>query len=259
MAQWTLLEITEEVLASMGSDEITSISDTVEASDVSKIVRACYFNIVDTLALPKSHRPFNLEASGDNNKPVLMTKPAEVKNIHWLKYDTQLLADAGVPQFTELRYQPFGDFLFEMHQLRSDDDDVESFTHTFTGGDTITFYYRNDTPPSKYTSFDDNILIFDSYDDEVDTTTLQADKSLGFGEYSFTFTMSDGFTPPLTDQQHTLLVNEAKAWAWAELKQMPHQKAEREIIRGRIKQKAAGQSIPKYQNPLDALPHFGRK
>ena len=258
MANWTLKDIVQDVLAGMGSDEVNSINDTVEASDVAKIVRRCYFNIVDIMTLPTQYEPFNLTASGDNTKPVLMTKPDAVKTIEWLKYDRQILADAGVARFEELTYVPLGDFLSRMHNLRTTDSFVESFSHTVTSGNTITFYYRNDVPPTEYTTIDDNTLIFDSFDEDVDTT-LQSSKTVGFGEKNFTFTLSDSFVPPLSDAQHTLLLNEALSWAYVELKQTAHPKAERESIRGRIRQKTKGAVVNPYQTEFGNLPNYGRK
>jgi hypothetical protein len=77
------------------------------------------------------------------------------------------------------------------------------------------------------------------------------------GEKVPSFEMSDSFIPPLDDQEFPLLMNEAAALAFFELKQMPHQKAEQEIKRGwsYIQKKKATVNKPSY---FEQLPNFGR-
>ncbi len=72
------------------------------------------------------------------------------------------------------------------------------------------------------------------------------------------FQKVDTFTPVLDEQQFPLLLQESKALAFAELKQMPHQKAEIEVRR----QTTALQkykSIVDKPTYFDQLPNFGRK
>lgn len=42
MAKRTLLDIVQEILNDMDSDEVTSINDTIESLQVANIVRSCY-------------------------------------------------------------------------------------------------------------------------------------------------------------------------------------------------------------------------
>ncbi len=50
-------------------------------------------------------------------------------------------------------------------------------------------------------------------------TTLQTSKTLCYGQIIPTFTLEDSFIPDLDDTQFPLLLNEAKAIAFVELKQ----------------------------------------
>jgi hypothetical protein len=94
------------------------------------------------------------------------------------------------------------------------------------GDDTVTVLYVSDKAPEYWTCWNDDTILFDSYDATVDTT-LQKVKTLCGGEKGVVFTLSDSFTPDLDDSQFAMLLNESKALAWAELKQTVHAKAER--------------------------------
>jgi hypothetical protein len=70
--------------------------------------------------------------------------------------------------------------------------------------------------------------------------------------------MVDTFTPDLDSQQFPLLVNEAKALAFFELKQQPHVKAEQELKRqwSTVQKNKSINNRPTYFNELA---NFGRR
>lgn len=127
---------------------------------------------------------------------------------------------------------------------------------TIDGSD-FTFKFKNDSHPTWYTTPNDQIVIFDSYD-AVEDSTLQADKTLCFGMIVPTFTMSDTFVPDLDPRQFQLLLQAAKAQSFSELKQVENSKAEKKERRNKIivqKQIDAFDSRP----ALQRLPMYGRK
>jgi hypothetical protein len=135
-------------------------------------------------------------------------------------------------------------------------------THTVNGF-TFTFYFKNDTKPCYYTSFNDNTLIFDSYDSAVDST-LQDSKTLCFGSLTNVFTRSDSWVPNLQPDQFALLLNEAKSLAWAELKQTTHAKADQTARRNwrhlsKQSHHVMDQRFRHDNHSFDALPYYGRK
>lgn len=254
--QRTLLDFTQDILSSLGSDEVNSINDTLESQSVSKIIRRSFYNIVDRRTLKDQKDLFSLNASTDNLKPTLMTKPSSVRNIDWIKYDTQTSTDP-IAKFDLIIYLEPGEFISLMSNLRSDDTTVDSFDNIIDGS-TINFLVKNDRPPTYYTSFNDGTLVFDAYDSSVDTT-LQKSKTQCYGEKLFSFTMIDSFVPPLSDEQQNLLLNEAIALAWVELKQAPNPKAELNVRKGWIRQQHTSQTIPSKTDPLSRAPNYGRK
>lgn len=253
--KYTLLELTQSILSSMGSDEVNSISDTVESLQVAEIIKSSYFDIIYRAKLPEHFDIIGLEATTDNTKPVIMTIPSNVNKIEWVKYDKREESSDPV-KMEEVTFISLEDFLDMTYQLNTEDDNIDTLTHTLNGT-AFTFFYTNDVAPTYYTTFDDNTLIFDSYNSDVDTT-LQKSKTMCLVRLTPTFTMSDSFTPDLDAEQFPLLLNEAKTLAWAELRQSNHALADRNSRRAWAhmqKNKYTSESL----SDFDRLPNFGRK
>lgn len=260
--KYTLLELVQSVLSSMDSDEVNSISDTVESLQVTEVIKTVYDDIISRSELAIQKTLFNLEASGSALKPVLMIKPATIDSIEWIRYNKIILGDTD-PRWEEIRYMPLDSFLMMTQNMSPSETDTDAMTH-IASGFTLTFHFKNNTGPQYYTTFDDNTIIFDAYDAAVDTT-LQASKSLCYGTLSNVFVQTDGFVPNLQPHQFPLLLNEAKALAWAELKQTEHKKAEASARRNWIHLAKTRKHIPHPGrfagggHPFDALPNFSRK
>ena len=261
--KYTLLELTQAVLSSMDSDEINSITDTVESQQVVEVIKTVYDDIISRGDLTTNKTPFNLTASTDATKPILMTMPEGIERIEWIKYDTQQVDDT-VPSWTNMTYLPPLDFIDYMHSGNLEGDEIESFEHTMDGF-VLTFTFRNDIAPHYYTSFDDSEIFFDSYDSEVDST-LQSSKSLCYGLKVTDFEKTDSFTPELQPQQFALLLNEAKSLAWVELKQSQHGKAEQTARRNWRHLQKTRQEVPNTSGDMlnnahsfDRLPNFARR
>jgi hypothetical protein len=259
--KYTLLELTQAVLSSMDSDEINSITDTVESQQVVEVIKTVYDDIISRSDLHSNNTLFNLTASSDVTKPITMSMPESIDRIEWLKYDTRLLTDTG-PNWTIMRYLPPESFIDFMHQYDQNESYIESFDHIIDDF-TLHFTYRNDQGPTYYTTFDDELIFFDSYDAEVDST-LQSSKTIGFGQRASTFQKLDAFVPDLRPQQFALLLNESKSLAWAELKQTVHEKAEVSARRNWRHLQKTRQTTPDGTNFIqgnhnfDKLPNFAR-
>lgn len=254
--KYTLLDLVQTIASSMDSDEVNSIGDSVESLQIAAIVRTAYFDIVNRAKLPEQYSLITLDASGDATKPTLMTLPSTVSKIDSVSYDKR--EDASDPiLMTAVPFMDLPTFLERMYTLSTDEDNVGSFDHTIDT-DTFTILYVNDRGPCYYTSFDDNTLIFDSYDADVDTT-LQKSKTVCRALKITPFTLTDSFDfPELDDPQFALLLNEAKSLAWAELKQTVHGIAERNSRRG-WSNLNKNKFATEHTSDFNALPNFGRK
>lgn len=230
--KYTLLELIQRILSSIKGEEVNNYSDTAESLVVRDIIKECFFNIVSIQDFPEIKTLFELNASGDNAKPTLMTIPSDVMGVEWIKYN-KIASGETAPSFSEVSYVPLDEFIYRMHMLSTDDSNVGTFNVTTGTSDSIEFYYRDDKAPDFYTSIDDTTLIFDSYDSAVDTT-LQKSKTLCYGPKSTAWTDSNSFTLPLDPQQFNILLKEAKAMAWEELRQTPNQTAAMQVRKAKI-------------------------
>lgn len=250
----TLLEMTQDILSSMDSDEVNSIFDTVEATQVATVLKQAYRTVVSRLDAPEHYELFELTPTGSST-PVVMTVADNVDSMEWLKYNMIRSGDTD-PTWDYVRFQPLNDFIDTSLSLRPSETYIDSLTLTLSGM-TRDFYFHNDRPPTYYTTWDDNTIVFDSYDSAVEAF-LQQDKTLAYGRISPAFTLSDSFIVDLDDTNFDLFFNEAKALAFAEKKQTIHATAERNAKRGwtqsqKNKQRVKG--VPYRQT----LPNYGRK
>lgn len=252
--KYTLLDIVQTVLSAIEGDEVNSVTDTAESLQIAYIVRRIYNQLQSTADLPEHNALFQLTATSAST-PTIMTKPSDVLTIDFIKYNKQTLVDTN-PRFTSIRSLGLSEFLNLMHSLEYSDSTVESFDLT-TDGRTFTVLCRNDVHPNYYTTFNDNTILFDSYDSTVDSN-LQSSKTLGYGLTRENFSFSDTFTPSLDDQQFHLLVNECISLAFVELKQQANPKVEAISRRAWINLQRTKEGV-KTETFFEQAPNYGRK
>lgn len=350
----TLLGLTQNVLSSMSSDEVNSISDSTESLQVATIIKNKYYDIVNRVDLPNHDQLIQLDPSLNTTIPVQMFVKDGTAEIKWLKYFNSNINDnaqattghdvnvdivvttdwsttststntisiatlvftvtaglpitlgqtarafnginsvtgnvsnyagtslsinvfasngsgtfsswtiesaegAAVPGYQYVTILPVQQFIDMTNQFNPAESNVESFIFSETINDfpgNYTFYYKIDRQPAYCCILSNYNVIFDSYDNTQDST-LQASKTMAWGRIIPSFTMEDTFIPNLDEAQFTLLLNEAKALAFFELKQVVHSKAEQEIKRGwsSIQKDKAIINRPTYFNELA---DFGR-
>lgn len=253
--RYTLKEMVSLILNSMDSDSVNSISDTVESLDVANTIKSCYYDLATDLNLPEHNKLFELNASGDNAKPVLMTLPTNALRLDWLKYDVRLDGETTA-DYLLLERVELDDFFRRQEILRDYSSSVDTMTFT-SNGESFEYFYWNDRAPVFYTTFDDHTLLFDGHDLNLDTT-LQKSKTMAFGAIYPTFTLTDNFYPDLDPTQFSLLINQAKVRCFNEKKQMVNSEALKEARRQRIIVQKRMRSI-ETQSELEKHARFGRK
>lgn len=254
--RYTLLEMVQLILSAMDSEEVNSISDTVESDQVANLLKSVYYDIATDLELPEHETLFQLTASGNNALPCLMTVPSTVTKVRTIRYNT---ADSGdtYPNWTELEYKPFQDFLVDQQSLRENTDGVGSQQVTLNGS-TYEILFRDDKQPQYFTTADDQQFFFDSYDSTIDTT-LQASKTMCSGSVYPTFTLTDNFAPDLDPTQFSYFINRAKVRAFNELKQQANQEAAGEARRQKIIVQKRKRKTPDLPEIYRLGSRFGRK
>lgn len=278
----TLLDLTQNILSRLSSDEVNSISDTTESLQVANIIKNKYFDIVNRVKLPEHEQLVQLNPSLDGDSPVLMYVPDGIADLKWIKYfdsnpldgstsddfqhdlnvDLTPTATEGIPPpgYLYVTILPVEQFIDMVNSFNPEEDNVESFTFSDTSNNypgNYTFYYKNDRQPCYCTVLSNYYVIFDSYDDTQDNT-LQSSKTMAWGRIIPFWSNVDTFIPDLAEEQFQLLLNEATALAFYELKQQPHQLAMQEANRGwsNIQKNKAVVNRPTYFNEL---PNYGRR
>lgn len=221
----SLLDIVQDILSDMSSDEVNSIDDTPESLQVAQIVRATYYAMISNRNWPHTKRLIELTPSGDNNLPVHMFVPENVKEMVLVNYDTARLGDTR-KIYKEVKWLDNDAFLFFLNARNSTDSNSE----VVIDPSGIELIIANNKAPQYYTSFDDETVVFDSYDKEVDTT-VQADKVQAIAYVIPSWTHSDSFIPDLPAEAFPALLEESKSRAMFKLKEVQDFKAEQEASR----------------------------
>lgn len=214
MAKMTLLDMVQEILSDMNSDNVNSISDTIEAQQVANIIKRTYFNLHAERVWPHTGRLFRLSASTDSTRPTHMKMEEAVVEILWVKYDTRKLG--GDPlHLTDMRYMRPEEFLDYTLSRKPEDSNITTVID-YNGTPLL---IRNDAAPSYYTTFDDEHIVFDSYNSAVDST-LQHSKVQVYGYVEPEWVMSDTFVPDVPSKAFSYFMAEAKSTAFLKIKEV---------------------------------------
>lgn len=238
MAKLTLLNMVQSILSDMDSDEVNSISDTVESLQVASIVKDSYADLVSTLEIPERQSLFQLESLGDVTRPNYLKIPDTIRRVEWIKYNG-----------TEIQYLAQDAFVNHVLQ-NTDGTTVSDFNN-------IAYPILTDRDPTYFTSFNDTYVAFDSFNVNSEST-LQQSNTICWGSLNYDFQMIDSFVPHLDDNMFPLLLSESKRAAFVNLKQVANsiedQRARRSLTRvqNELSRTARG-------DPKDRLPDYSRR
>ena len=248
MAKMTLLEVVQEILSDMNSDNVNSINDTIEAQQVVQIAKRTYFNMVNERILPHTAGFFNLTAIVEPDKPTHVRIEDNVIRVESIKYDCRKEISAPVnPQ--EIEYMRPKDFTDLVMQRNPNNPNV------ITVLDTVPLFIYSNAAPTCWTSFDDKHIVFDSFDSEMDST-IQSSKCYAYGEREPVWSSIDEFVPDIPAKMFPYFVSETKSTCFYTIKEAPHQKVEQHADRQRKwlsgeKFRAGGKRI--------TFPNYGRR
>lgn len=238
MAKKTLLEMVQNILSAMDSDEVNSISDTVEAMQVAEEVKTTYEDLVSTLKIPERRSLIQLESLGDTTRPNYLKIPDNVQYVHWLRYNEEPVA-----------YKPPEEFINYVLETGG------SVTVSDFGG--VSYNIENDLDPRYWTSFDDEYMVFSSFN-QANESTLQESNTLAYADLLDPFQLSDDYIPNIDANLFPLLLSEAKASCFVNLKQVSNADVERKARRQLVRvQNDRNRSTTGAAS--DRLPDYGRR
>ena len=227
MAKLTLLDLTQRILNDMNGDEVNSISDTLESQQVAQIIRDTYEEIIASRHWPHLNSLITMTPHG-SARPTHMDLADEWSYIDVIKYNVREQT-ATRDSYDDIDYMEPNDFLNLLNQRNSSASNID----TITDPSGVSLFIVNDDRPRYWTTFDDETIVFDSYDSLVDTN-LQESKSQCWGNVATTWSHTDTFVPDLPAKSFPYLLAEAKSVAFNALMQVGNQKAEQQSRRQRV-------------------------
>lgn len=239
----------QDILSDMDSDEVNSINDSTESLQVAQIIKSTYYNIVDGKDYPFFKELFQLDTSGTVSRPTHMRLPETIIDLEWIKYDCKKSGETR-NRYTKIEYKTPEEFLEIVDQRLSTATNIQVVTDA-TG---IKLNIYKDKAPTYFTSFDDDYLVFDAFNNTVESN-LQNSKTQCHGKRSVAFTLSDTFIPDIPVQMFSYLLNDAKSACFVTLKQMANPKVEQQAV---SQKRRMSQEAWKIKNGI-SYPNYGRK
>lgn len=219
----TLLKMTQLILSSMDSEEIDSIGDTTESLQVVDVIESTYNHLLSTIDFPDKWDFFELESFNDVTRPTLLRLPDNVVKLEWVQYDA---SEDGSTKREMKDLYPIERkyFLDRMNSLDTNEPNVYQY-NLMVGAGSFDIRGKNDAFPVYYSTNNDRTIIFDNYRADLNQM-IPGNKTFCYGMIFPEFQRTDNFIPDLEPRHFTLLFNDAKSQAFAELKQVQNAKAE---------------------------------
>ena len=194
----TLLQVVQSILSDMDSENVNTLSDTVEAQQIASVVEDTYFNIIAARDIPEHNKLIPLVSLSSTARPTHFTYPARTKQLMRVDYN---IGTASSPDYREIVYVEPLVFIDRM------DETAKKVT---TVDQSVELFVATDKDPSYYTSFNDNHIIMDAYDVSVEAN-LASNKTRAFCAIYPTFSQTDSFAIDLDQTLMPLLLAEAKS------------------------------------------------
>ena len=206
----SLLDMTQNILSALDSDEVSSIDETVEAVQVAELVKESYFDLMAQRDWPFLRQLYALEGLGDLNNPTKMRMPENSNKVFWIKYNKSDVEWKSPEEFTYI---------------------IDNRVALANVVDSNGFIINRD--PLYWTSYDDKFVVFDAVDKSVENT-LVGSKTKVYGTVAPTWQHVDTFVPNLPDKFFPTLLAEAKSQAFANLKQQINAREESKAKKGKV-------------------------
>lgn len=216
MAKLNLLKIVQHTLGAMESNNVNSIGDTIESAEVARIAEEVYFELMAYGEWPHLDQMQSLESVSDVEKPNFLRIPDNVSLIKQLKYNGEDVLYMEPVKFVD------------MVQKRNNEMDNITELSGFNG---VQLNIINDSKPRYWTSFDEEYIVFDSYD-SAENTTVVGTRSTIYAKVVPAWLTQDTFVPDMPMEMFPTYLARVKAASFLQLKREMSPKDEREAIAG---------------------------
>lgn len=227
MTKRTILQLVQDLGSAIGSDEIDTLTETIEVVDIVKILQRTFNEILSRRDWEfLRDRVLQLDdIAGGDTKIFNLVIPINVTKLQCVKY----IDDNG--NFIEIKYKAPCDF-YDLVQAREvADDNVTAILND----DGVALNIITDMPPSFYTSFDEINLSFDAHDSTRGTGNQAADSVIVANIIPTVDFTSPTAVLPIPERMEILVFTEAQATCNYELRQTADPRSERIARRQNIK------------------------
>lgn len=195
-----LLYTTQRVLEKLNLDPVNSINDTEDALLVSREAESTFYDLMTRAEWQDKIDLIEVNSVSDLTNPTALQLGGEVHKITSLRYDVTTPDDEN-KKIREIIWLEPEDFLEKSYRLNTSNDNVQEVTYK-----DFPIFVQKDTMPNYYTSFDNEYLILDSYDEAVENTLIGT-KSICYGKAVPTWLQDDTFVIPVQDSLYPLYLS----------------------------------------------------
>ena len=249
MAKYTALQLVQHMLSAIDSDEVEAIDDTTEARQAYDHVQLAYEELLGSRQWPFMRTNFTFEPAGSASRPTRAKIPDHISEVVYLKYRRESIKYLTPELFQDL-----------VDQRDTSDTNVVTWKE-----DGVSISVYKDRAPTYWTSFDDSVVILDSFDSTVDTNSYITFSELtGYGvkspcewpasDVADTFVVQD-----LPEKYFPLFRAMCRERAFYYLKQMETPTDTRFIRKQKIHLNKTEARVRRESGIVQSGPYYGRK
>lgn len=237
----SLLEIVQRTLNAMNHDSVNSINSTVESRQIAEEARVTYYDLMDRDDWPHLIQHVQLEGLADTSRPNFMRIPQNVVRIDDLRYESTREDDTQ-RHFQKVMFLHPTEFLDLVLNRNSND----ANTITVKNNNKIDMFIITNKAPEYWTTFDDEHVVFDSYDKEFNDT-MHTTHSLVLAKVIPSWNHADSFVPDMPDQMFSVYLSEVTAASFLYWKQGTSPKDEQRAARGISRLREDARKVNEYE------------
>lgn len=215
-----LLEMVQDILSDMSSDNVNSIYDTEESTQVAQIIRTTYEEMMGRRDWPHLKQLMALESFSDPMFPTYLLLPENARRLEWVNYNKRTV-DKPEINFQRLKWLEPRDFI-QWSNSRQNSNPATMLIMSING---VSYKIDSSIPPTYFTSFTDRIIVLDSFVSDLESTVQGSQTQCEIYMYP-TWNPIDTFVPNIPIHLFPALLAEAKSTCFLVLKQMENAKAE---------------------------------
>lgn len=221
----TLLEMVQDILSDMSGDYANNIGDTEESLQIAQIVKSTYHEMMNRREWPHLRKVATLKSYSDNRYPTFLILPENTRRVEWITYNQVTLGNPNAG-FSQVKFLDPGKFIQWTNSRGATTEGVE----VITTPDGASLKILTNHPPTYWTTFDDKVVVMDSYDKGVDDTLQGHKTQIELLIYPRWEDRND-FVAEMPPHLFPALLSEAKSTCFLVIKKMSNEKAEQQSTR----------------------------